>query len=194
MSLDLCHIACRSANAGRRAALPGLDAGQQASGTTAVDGPLGIIAAASAALGVSNGNGLIVEAREAKSSSSNINSSSAVAVQPPERLEAGQPQKQLLLDQKLSQQPQEQQVPHPIRQEKAVQHKQQQPYSLQGRVVQLDRQLKALSRVSFKCGNWLDLGCATNKYGVVTCFSVTKWIHLNWGDDGLMKLFHKFFR
>jgi hypothetical protein len=48
--------------------------------------------------------------------------------------------------------------------------------------------------VSFKAGNWLEQGCASNKYEVVTCFSVSKWVHLNWGDDGLMKLFHKFYR
>jgi len=54
--------------------------------------------------------------------------------------------------------------------------------------------LKGLSRVSFKAGNWLQMKCASNKYEVITCFSVTKWIHLNWGDDGLMKLFHKFHR
>eukprot|EP00775_Hariotina_reticulata_P007037 gene7037-7251_t len=39
-----------------------------------------------------------------------------------------------------------------------------------------------------------NMKCASNKYEVITCFSVTKWIHLNWGDDGVMKLFHKFYR
>ncbi|WIA28505.1 hypothetical protein OEZ86_011048 [Tetradesmus obliquus] len=56
------------------------------------------------------------------------------------------------------------------------------------------RWIKALTRVGFKAGNWLEQGCASNKYEVVTCFSVSKWVHLNWGDDGLMRLFHKFYR
>jgi hypothetical protein len=80
-------------------------------------------------------------------------------------------------------------------QQQHQQQQQQQPRrSLQAQLVQLERQLKGLSRVSFKAGNWLQMKCASNKYEVITCFSVTKWIHLNWGDDGLMKLFHKFYR
>jgi 7SK snRNA methylphosphate capping enzyme len=60
--------------------------------------------------------------------------------------------------------------------------------------VAAQRQIKALTRVSFKAGNWLELPCGSNKYDVITCFSVTKWIQLNWGDDGIMALFHKFYR
>lgn len=62
------------------------------------------------------------------------------------------------------------------------------------RVIGLEQQLKALSRVSFKSGDWLSLPCPSCKYEVVTCFSVTKWVHLNWGDDGITKLFHRFYR
>ncbi|RZC44359.1 hypothetical protein C5167_037311 [Papaver somniferum] len=32
------------------------------------------------------------------------------------------------------------------------------------------------------------------KYDAVTCFSVTKWIHLNWGDEGLITLFRNIWR
>lgn len=74
------------------------------------------------------------------------------------------------------------------------QHQREQHRRLQARVLQLSAQIKALTRVSFKAGNWLQQGCPANKYEVVTCFSVTKWAHLNWGDDGLVKLFHKFYR
>ena len=34
----------------------------------------------------------------------------------------------------------------------------------------------------------------TGKYEVATVFSVTKWVHLNWGDAGLKRLFHRLFR
>ncbi|KAF6250324.1 Bicoid-interacting protein 3-domain-containing protein, partial [Scenedesmus sp. NREL 46B-D3] len=74
------------------------------------------------------------------------------------------------------------------------QDQRQQFRQLTSRVQQLSGQIKALTRVSFKAGNWLEQGCASNKYEVVTCFSVSKWVHLNWGDDGLIKLFHKFYR
>lgn len=77
----------------------------------------------------------------------------------------------------------------------SAQHQQQpRKQSPKGRILSAQRQIKALSRVSFRAGNWLDVPCPSNKYEVITCFSVTKWIQLNWGDDGIMKLFNKFYR
>lgn len=43
--------------------------------------------------------------------------------------------------------------------------------------------------VSFICKNVIDFVAASSKYDVVSCLSVTKWIHLTEGDSGLMTLF-----
>uniref|UniRef100_A0A1D1Y5Z3 RNA methyltransferase n=1 Tax=Anthurium amnicola TaxID=1678845 RepID=A0A1D1Y5Z3_9ARAE len=52
-----------------------------------------------------------------------------------------------------------------------------------------------LQRVSFRTDNFVEnfRGCI-EKYDTVICLSVTKWIHLNWGDDGLVTLFAKIWR
>ncbi len=37
-------------------------------------------------------------------------------------------------------------------------------------------------------------GAQRGTYGVILCLSVTKWVHVNWGDEGLLRLFDKFNR
>eukprot|EP00250_Pteridium_aquilinum_P025879 c3177_g1_i1 orf=19-1080(+) len=48
-----------------------------------------------------------------------------------------------------------------------------------------------LKRVSFKAENFVTHVEAQPTYDTVLCLSVTKWVHLNWGDNGLIKLFAK---
>ncbi|KAL6661905.1 hypothetical protein ACP70R_001289 [Stipagrostis hirtigluma subsp. patula] len=49
--------------------------------------------------------------------------------------------------------------------------------------------------VSFRRENFVENlhGCS-EQYDTIICLSVTKWIHLNWGDDGLVTLFVKIWR
>ncbi|XP_010482446.1 PREDICTED: probable RNA methyltransferase At5g51130 isoform X2 [Camelina sativa] len=49
--------------------------------------------------------------------------------------------------------------------------------------------------VSFQKENFvLTRNLDENRYDTILCLSVTKWIHLNWGDDGLITLFSKIWR
>ncbi|KAI3671019.1 hypothetical protein L1987_64617 [Smallanthus sonchifolius] len=51
-------------------------------------------------------------------------------------------------------------------------------------------------RVSFQKDNFV-LGWSIpgdKVYDTILCLSVTKWVHLNWGDDGLITLFSKVWR
>ena len=52
--------------------------------------------------------------------------------------------------------------------------------------------------IAFKARDIFDVSCTLNsqlegKYDVVTCFSVTKWIHLNGGDAKLLEFFCKLY-
>lgn len=52
-----------------------------------------------------------------------------------------------------------------------------------------------LQRVTFRCENFVEsMHGGSEKYDTILCLSVTKWIHLNWGDDGLLTLFVKIWR
>lgn len=156
-------------------------------------GPLGIISASTmqpaasqetTAIGTPAGHAAVTHSTLGASSSKAATGQGAAAPakvhsEPQQSKQPGQQQRQ-------------QQPPHAQRPQQ--QQQQQLQVSPNARILSTQRQIKALSRVSFRAGNWLEVPCASNKYEVITCFSVTKWIQLNWGDDGIMKLFHKFYR
>ncbi|KAF3441895.1 hypothetical protein FNV43_RR15810 [Rhamnella rubrinervis] len=49
--------------------------------------------------------------------------------------------------------------------------------------------------VSFRHENFVQSSHSPEKnYDTILCLSVTKWIHLNWGDDGLITLFSRIWR
>ncbi len=39
--------------------------------------------------------------------------------------------------------------------------------------------------------NYIQNTDLTEKYDTICCFSTTKWIHLNFGDEGINRLFEK---
>ncbi|CAL8086834.1 unnamed protein product [Calicophoron daubneyi] len=50
-------------------------------------------------------------------------------------------------------------------------------------------------KINFQVGNWIDTSTPTEEpeYDTIMAFSVTKWIHLNYGDAGLMRFFRRAF-
>lgn len=51
-----------------------------------------------------------------------------------------------------------------------------------------------LERVIFKHANILHCNLRSNVVDTVLCLSVVKWIHLNWGDEGLVEFFIQTYR
>ncbi|VDP82508.1 unnamed protein product [Echinostoma caproni] len=50
-------------------------------------------------------------------------------------------------------------------------------------------------KINFQVANWIDNATPTEEpeYDTIMAFSVTKWIHLNYGDAGLMRFFRRAF-
>ena len=48
------------------------------------------------------------------------------------------------------------------------------------------------SKINFETENYIENQKTDETYDIVMCFSVTKWIQLNWGDEGILRLFKKF--
>jgi len=47
---------------------------------------------------------------------------------------------------------------------------------------------------NFVLENEIDLANITAEYDTIIAFSVTKWVHLNFGDDGLKRFFRRIYR
>eukprot|EP01080_Neovahlkampfia_damariscottae_P005034 gene5034-8631_t len=45
--------------------------------------------------------------------------------------------------------------------------------------------------VEFKSGNFLEYDFGDVQFNTILCLSITKWIHLNWGDEGIKNFFKK---
>jgi 7SK snRNA methylphosphate capping enzyme len=45
----------------------------------------------------------------------------------------------------------------------------------------------------FRRENFVDTADADASYSVIMCLSTTKWIHFNWGDEGIKRLFKRVF-
>lgn len=56
-------------------------------------------------------------------------------------------------------------------------------------IVNLDHQFP--NNTTFKTANFITYQFRYQKFDVILCLSVSKWIHLNWGDKGIMDLFKK---
>ncbi|CAO3650289.1 unnamed protein product [Cunninghamella blakesleeana] len=48
--------------------------------------------------------------------------------------------------------------------------------------------------ISFKTGNWLEMDTIENQYDIILAFSITKWIQLHNGDEGIKLFFQKIYK
>lgn len=58
---------------------------------------------------------------------------------------------------------------------------------------------EVMRNIEFVEGNYVpssdtEISSLSPVYDVIMCMSVTKWIHLNWGDDGIKRLFKKIYQ
>jgi len=60
-----------------------------------------------------------------------------------------------------------------------------------------ENQMKILNRfpnnISFRIENFVQDMKINETFDTISCFSLTKWIHLNWGDTGIKRLFTKIY-
>lgn len=59
---------------------------------------------------------------------------------------------------------------------------------------ELRRSAKALKQTSFVYTDFVNSSTCLRKADTILCLSVTKWVQLNWGDDGLEELFTRVYR
>jgi 7SK snRNA methylphosphate capping enzyme len=45
--------------------------------------------------------------------------------------------------------------------------------------------------IKFKNENYVAIDEVTEHYDAIFCLSVSKWVQLNWGDEGIKKMFRK---
>jgi 7SK snRNA methylphosphate capping enzyme len=56
---------------------------------------------------------------------------------------------------------------------------------------ELRRSTRALKKTSFVHTDFVNARTWLKKADTILCLSVTKWVQLNWGDEGLEKLFKR---
>ncbi|XP_043706422.1 probable RNA methyltransferase At5g51130 isoform X3 [Telopea speciosissima] len=63
------------------------------------------------------------------------------------------------------------------------------------RIAKMDKEPNLFDVVCFRKENFISSWRSCSEaYDTILCLSVTKWVHLNWGDDGLITLFTKIWR